>query len=67
MSENPFVSPDDPGAVVEHKHLDGVLDWIAAQQQKRDALRLGSPKLTRREKHRIRAGSGLRTAAALPG
>src|SRR5262245_51272854 len=28
----------DPGAVVEHQHLDGVFDWIAAQQQQRDAL-----------------------------
>ena len=56
----------DPGVVVDHEHLDGVFDWIAAQQQERDALRLDSRKLTRREKQRIRAGSGLRTPAALP-
>jgi len=56
----------DPGVVVDHEHLDGVFDWIAAQQQERDALRLDSRKITRREKQRIRAGSGLRTPAALP-
>ena len=56
----------DPGVVVDHKHLAGVFDWIAAQQQERDALRLDSRKITRREKQRIRAGSGLRTPAALP-
>jgi hypothetical protein len=44
-----------PGIVAEHKHLDGVFAWIAAQQRERDAARLANPKLTRREKKRIRA------------
>ena len=56
----------DPGVVVEHKHLDGVFDWIAAQQRERDALRLDSRKITRREKQRIKAGAGLRAPAPLP-
>jgi Homeodomain-like domain len=52
-----------PGTIVEHKHLDGVFEWIAAQQRERDATRLVSPKLTRREKKLLRptlppAGSG---------
>ena len=47
----------DPGVVVVHKHLDGVFAFIAAQQQQRDAARLASPKLTRREKDRLHAGS----------
>src|SRR5207249_9682608 len=59
--------PVDPGVVVEHKHLDGVFAFIAAQQQQRDAARLASPKLTRREKDRLHAGSALRTPAPLPG
>lgn len=46
-----------PGIVAEHKHLDGVFAWIAAQQRDRDAARLANPKLTRREKKRIRAAS----------
>jgi len=57
----------DPGVVVEHKHLDGVFAFIAAQQQQRDAARLASPKLTRREKDRLHAGSALRTPAPSPG
>ena len=56
----------DPG-VVEHKHLDGVFAFIAAQQQQRDAARLASPKLTRREKDRLHAGSALRAPALSPG
>lgn len=47
----------DPGAVVEHKHLDGVFAWIAAHQQERDVTRLASLKISRREKQRIRASS----------
>ncbi|MGH7646266.1 MAG: ISNCY family transposase, partial [Gemmatimonadales bacterium] len=43
-----------PGTIVEHKHLDGVFQWIAAQQAERDAARLASPKLTRREKKHLR-------------
>ncbi len=54
----------DPGAVVEHKHLDGVFAWIAAQQKQRDAIRLANPKISRREKQRIRAGSRARIPAA---
>jgi len=56
----------DPGAVVEHKHLDGVFEWIAAQQQQRDTTRLANPKLTRREKQRIRTGAAPRTPAPSP-
>jgi len=56
----------DPGVVVEYKHLDGVFAFIAAQQQQRDAARLASPKLTRREKHRLRAGGAVRTPAPSP-
>ena len=44
----------EPGTIVEHKHLDGVFQWIAAQQADRDAARLASPKLTRREKQHLR-------------
>ncbi len=54
----------DPGVIVEHKQLDGVFTWIAAQQQQRDAARLASPKISRREKQRIRAGSAPRIPAA---
>ena len=54
----------DPGVIVEHKHLDGVFAWIAAQQHERDAARLANPKITGREKQRIRAGSGARIPAA---
>jgi hypothetical protein len=57
----------DPGVVVDHKHLDGVFEWIAAQQQERDHARFASPKITRREKQRISAGSALRTPAASSG
>jgi len=56
----------DPGVVVEYQHLDGVFAFIAAQQQQRDAARLASPKLTRREKHRLRAGGAVRTPAPSP-
>jgi hypothetical protein len=53
-----------PGVVVEYPHLDGVFTWIAAQQRARDAARLGNPKLTGREKQRLRAGAPLRVPAA---
>jgi hypothetical protein len=55
-----------PGAVVEHKHLDGVFTWIAAHQQERDVVRLTNPKISRREKQRIHAGAALRIPAASP-
>jgi hypothetical protein len=47
----------DPGVVVDHKHLDGVFEWIAAQQRERDAARLANPKITLRDKQRIRAAT----------
>ena len=56
----------DPGAIVEHKHLDGVFEWIAAQQQARDAVRLANPKISRREKQRIRTGAAPRMPAPPP-
>ena len=46
-----------PGVVVEHKHLDGVFAWIAAQQHERDAARLANPKVTLRTKKRLRAAA----------
>jgi hypothetical protein len=57
----------DPGAVVEHKHLAGVFEWIAAQQHERDAARLADRKISLREKQRIRAGSAPRIPASSPG
>ena len=57
----------DPGVVVEYPHLDGVFAWIAAQQQERDAARLANPKISGREKQRIRAGSAPRIPAPSPG
>lgn len=47
----------DPGLVVDHKHLDGVFAMIAAQQRERDAARLANPKITLRDKQRIRAAA----------
>ena len=55
-----------PGVVVDYPHLDGVFAWIAAQQQERDAARLANPKISGREKRRIRAGSAPRTPAPSP-
>jgi len=55
-----------PGVVVDYPHLDGVFAWIAAQQQARDAARLANPKISGREKQRIRAGSAPRTPAPSP-
>jgi hypothetical protein len=46
-----------PGRVAAHKHLDGAFAWIAAQQRERDAVRLANPKITLREKKRIRAAT----------
>jgi hypothetical protein len=54
----------DPGAVVEHKHLAGVFEWIAAQQHERDAARLANGKISLREKQRIRAGAAPRIPAS---
>jgi hypothetical protein len=47
------------GEVVDHKRLDGVFAWIAAQQRERDAARLANPKITLRDKQRIRAATAL--------
>src|SRR5262245_30001964 len=52
-----------PGAVVEYPHLDGVFTWIAARQCERDAARLTNPKVSGREKQRLRAGTPLRAPA----
>ena len=46
-----------PGSVVDHERLDGVFAWIAVQQRERDAARLANPKITLRDKKRIRAAS----------
>jgi hypothetical protein len=46
-----------PGVVVDHKRLDGVFAWIAAQQRERDAARLANPKITLRAKKRIHAAT----------
>ena len=51
-----------PGEIVDHKRLDGVFAWIAAQQRARDAARLANPKITLRDKRRIRAASTLSSA-----
>ena len=45
------------GAVVEHKRLDAVFEWIAQEQRQRDAKQLASRKLTLRAKRRIRAAA----------
>jgi hypothetical protein len=48
-----------PGEVVDHKRLDGVFAWIVTQQRERDAARLANPKITLRDKKRIRAAAPL--------
>jgi len=48
-----------PGEVVDHKRLDGVVAWIPVQQRERDAARLANPKITLRDKKRIRAATAL--------
>jgi hypothetical protein len=55
-----------PGVVVEHKHLDGVFAWIAAQQHDRDAARLANPKVTLRAKKRLRAAASSSASSADP-
>jgi hypothetical protein len=47
------------GKVVDHKRLDGVFAWIAAQQHERDAAGLANPKITLRDQKRIRAAAPL--------
>ncbi len=53
-----------PGAIVAYPHLAGALTWIAAQQRERDQARLANPKLSGREKQRLRAGRPLRVPAS---
>src|SRR5947207_6217682 len=55
-----------PGVVVEHKHLDGVFAWIAAQQHDRDAARLANPKVTLRAKKRLRAAASSSASSVDP-
>jgi len=45
----------EQGAIVAHKRLGAVLEKIQADQRERDRQRLASPKLTLRQKDRIRA------------
>jgi hypothetical protein len=51
----------------DHAYLEGVFDWIAAGQQARGAARLANPKITKRQKQRIRTGSPLCFPAPPPG
>jgi error-prone DNA polymerase len=51
---------------VAHKRLDAAFAWIAAQQHQRDAARLANPKLTGRQKGRLRPGAPIRTPAPPP-
>ena len=50
-----------PGVVVEHKHLDAVFDWIAAQQRTR--MPLASP--TEAHAPREAADSGCHTVRVI--
>src|SRR5205814_3423209 len=59
-------APLVPGVVVEHKHLDGVFAWIAAQQHDRDAARLANPKVTLRAKKRLRAAASSSASSVDP-
>jgi len=47
------------GAIVGNKHLADTLEWIAEQQRQRDRERLANPKITLREKKRIRMAADL--------
>ncbi|MFT4571520.1 MAG: hypothetical protein ACI91F_002411 [Candidatus Binatia bacterium] len=47
------------GSMVENKRLDAVLQVIAKQQKRRDSTRLVNPKITLRDKARIRQAAGL--------
>ena len=42
------------GSIVENKRLGAAFEWIAAQQRQRDAEKLANPKVSLREKKRIR-------------
>jgi hypothetical protein len=62
FDQDPHVSQ---GAIVANKRLGAVLTQIQADQRERDRQRLASPKLTLRQKERIRAAQA-RAAAAAP-
>jgi hypothetical protein len=47
------------GAIVGNKRLADTLEWIAEQQRQRDLDRLANPKITLREKKRIRMAADL--------
>ena len=53
-----------PGAIVANKRLGAVLAQIRADQQERDRQRLAHPKLTLRQKDRIRAARERADASA---
>jgi transposase len=55
-----------PGAIVANKRLGAVLSQIRAGQQERDRQRLAHPKLTLRQKDRIRAARKRADATASP-
>ena len=59
LNKNPMVRNAD---IVESKRLGEVLARIQAQQRRRDQARLANPKLTLREKARIRAARALADA-----
>jgi hypothetical protein len=61
LDKNPHVNP---GEVVENKRLGAVLATIQLAQAQRDVVRLASPKVTLRQKERIRASRP--PAAAVP-
>ena len=47
------------GKVVENKRLGAALTWIAERQRERDVQQLADPKVSLRNKARIRAAAGL--------
>ena len=49
------------GSIVENKHLADTLQWVAEQQRQRDRDRLTKPKISLREKNRIRMAANLTT------
>lgn len=46
------------GDIVENKRLDAALSWIAERQRERDVEQLADPKISLRNKTRIRAAAG---------
>jgi hypothetical protein len=45
------------GTIVENKHLGAAFEFIAAKQKERDAKKLANPKVTLREKKRMKAAA----------